>query len=63
MGHRDLKTTMKYLHAAPNRMGGAVEMLYLNGTTQEKMDEAESSKKLLTGQDMDTGAQASAKAG
>ena len=39
MGHTDLKTTMKYLHAAPNRMRGAVENLNLDGTTQEEKDE------------------------
>ena len=27
MGHTDVKTTMKYLHAAPNRMEWAVERL------------------------------------
>ena len=41
MGHRDVKTTMKYLHAAPDRLRWAVENIKLDGTTQEEVDTAE----------------------
>ena len=47
MGHVDIKTTMKYLHAAPHRMKWAVQDLRLDGTTEAEMHEG--------GQDMDTG--------
>ena len=36
MGHRDIKTTMRYLHAAPDRMRWAVENLQLDGTVRTK---------------------------
>ena len=44
MGHRDIKTTMIYLHAAPHRMRGAVENLHLDGITQEEVEEVEGEK-------------------
>ena len=55
MGHVDLKTTMKYLHAAPDRMRRAVENLDLDGTTQAEVDEAEGQKLHRGRQDMGTG--------
>ena len=55
MSHIDLKTTMKYLHAAPDRMRRAVETLGLDGTTQPEVDEAEGRKLHSGRQDMDTG--------
>ncbi len=44
MGHRDLKATVRYLHAAPHRMCGAVESLNLDGTTQEEVEKDEREK-------------------
>jgi integrase len=38
LGHANLKTTMRYLHAAPDRNKWAVENLRLDGTTQAEMD-------------------------
>jgi len=38
MGHANIKTTMRYLHAAPDRNKRAVENLRLNGTTQAEID-------------------------
>ena len=55
MGHRDLKTTMKYLYAVPDRMKRAGENLGLDGTTHGEADEAEGRKLHRSGQDMDTG--------
>ncbi len=57
IGHRDIKTTMKYLHAAPDRMQWAVENLHLDGTTQAEKDAAERPKPHRHGQDLDTEAQ------
>ena len=45
MGHTDIKTTMQYLHAAPDRMQWAAESLHLDGTTQEELDEVASGEK------------------
>ena len=39
MGHSDIKTTMRYLHAAPDRMQWAVENLQLDGTIKPKNKE------------------------
>ena len=36
MGHTDIKTTMRYLHAAPDRMKWAVETSGLDGTVEDK---------------------------
>ena len=53
MGHSNIRTTMQYLHAVPNRMKGAVETLGLDGTT-----EADKKPKLRPGgQYLDTGDQ------
>ena len=41
MGHSDMKTTMIYLHAAPNRMSNALECLGLDGSTEEEMEEGQ----------------------
>ena len=38
MGHTDIKTAMRYLHAAPDRMKWAVENLGLDGSTQAEID-------------------------
>ena len=55
MGHRDVTTTMRYLHAAPERMRGAVENLALDGTTQAEIEAEEDRKARQVGQDLDTG--------
>jgi integrase len=54
MGHTDIKTTMKYLHAAPNRMEWAVENLNLDGQTQAEVDRSRDQKKQRTGPDLVT---------
>ena len=58
MGHQDIKTTMKYLHAAPHRMEWAVENLHLDGQTQAEVDRSQDTEMQRTGQDLVTGAQA-----
>ena len=58
MGHQDIKTTMKYLHAAPHRMEWAVENLHLNGQTQAEVDRSKETEMQGTEQDLVTGAQA-----
>ncbi|MBI2951236.1 site-specific integrase [bacterium] len=58
MGHRDIKTTMVYLHAAPNRMQWAVEHLRLDGSTQAEADAAEGGNLGRHGQDLVTDAHA-----
>ena len=45
MGHREVTTTMKYLHAAPDRMRWAVENLHLDGSTQAEVEAAERRKR------------------
>jgi hypothetical protein len=55
MGHQDIKTTMKYLHAAPNRMEWAVENLNLDGQTQADVDRSRDQKMQRTGPDLVTG--------
>ena len=57
LGHQDIKTTMKYLHAAPNRMEWAVENLHLVGQTQTEVDQLQNVKIHGTGQDLVTGTQ------
>lgn len=55
MGHRDIKTTMKYLHAAPNRMEWAVKNLNLGGQTQADVDRSRDQERQRTGPDLVTG--------
>jgi integrase len=57
MGHTDVKTTMKYLHAAPNRMEWAVENLNLDGQTQAEVDQSSDQKMDRTGPDLVTSGQ------
>ena len=38
LGHTDIQTTMKYLHAAPDRNKWAVENLHLDGKTQAEFE-------------------------
>ena len=58
MGHADITTTMKYLHAAPNRNRWAVQNLHLDGTTQKDLDSEKAQKMRPSSLDMDTRAQA-----
>ena len=55
MGHTDIKTTQKYLHAAPNRLTWAVENLRLDGTSQAALDREKDRKMHQGSQDMVTG--------
>ena len=58
MGHKNLQTTMQYLHAAPDRMKWAVEDLGLDGTTQAEVDEEERRKARGSEGDTQAGAEA-----
>lgn len=60
MGHSDIKTTMCYLHAAPDRLKWAAETLNLDGTTQEQMDKQTDAKMGRNRQDLVTGAKVGA---
>jgi len=60
MGHSDIKTTMRYLHSAPDRLKWAAENLHLDGTTQAQMDEQADPKMGRDRQDLVTGAKAGA---
>jgi integrase len=55
MGHTNIATTMKYLHAAPSRMQKAVENLHLDGTSEEVYERHFRPDSVRNGQDLVTG--------
>jgi integrase len=54
MGHSNIVTTMKYLHAAPSRMKRAVENLHLDGTSEEQFERHFRPESQRNGQDLVT---------
>ena len=55
MGNQDTKTTVKYVHAASNRIEWVVENMHLDGQTQNEADQLQNAEMQGIEQDLVTG--------